>query len=56
MTPEEAAELSLEDVKKYIELEIPNAFSKGKKKASAKKKTTTKKKSTTKKKATSKKK
>jgi DNA topoisomerase-1 len=56
MTSEEAAELSLEDVKKYIELEIPNAFSKGKKKASAKKKTTTKKKSTTKKKATSKKK
>jgi len=56
MTSEEAAELTLEDVKKYIELEIPNAFSKGKKKASAKKKTTTKKKSTSKKKATSKKK
>lgn len=54
MTSEEAAELTLEDVKKYIELEIPNAFSKGKKKstkkkASAKKKTTKKKASTKKK-------
>ncbi|MEL7162467.1 MAG: topoisomerase C-terminal repeat-containing protein, partial [Bacteroidota bacterium] len=41
MTREEAAELSLEQVKKYVELEIPGAF---KTKAKAKKKTTTKKK------------
>ncbi|HKK75044.1 MAG TPA: type I DNA topoisomerase [Saprospiraceae bacterium] len=46
MTPEQAAELSLEDIKKYIEAEIPNAFAKAKK---GKKKTTKKKKSTTKK-------
>jgi DNA topoisomerase-1 len=44
MTKEEAAELTLEDVKKLVEAEIPGAFDKkkGKKKA-AKKKTTRKK-------------
>ncbi len=46
MTSEQARELTLEDVKKLIEAEIPNAF--GKKKAT-KKKTTSKKKSTSKK-------
>ncbi len=47
MTSEEAADLTLEDVKKYIESEIPDAFAKPKKKAAAKK--TTKKKTTKKK-------
>ncbi|MET0634915.1 MAG: type I DNA topoisomerase [Chitinophagaceae bacterium] len=37
-TPEEAAVLSLDDVKKMIEAEIPGAFSKKEKKAPAKKK------------------
>lgn len=46
MTAEQAAELSLEEIKKYIEADIPDAFAKAKK---SKKKTTTKKKSTTKK-------
>jgi DNA topoisomerase-1 len=46
MTAEQAAELSLEEVKKYIEAEIPDAFAKAKK---AKKKTASKKKSTAKK-------
>lgn len=47
MTPEQAAELSLEDVKKLIEAEIPDAFAKAKK--GSKKKSTKKKKPTTKK-------
>ena len=42
VTSEEAKDYTLEDVKKLIELEIPDAFAK-KKKAAAKKKTTTKK-------------
>ena len=42
VTSEEAKDYTLEDVKKLIELEIPDAFAK-KKKAPAKKKTTTKK-------------
>lgn len=46
MTQEEAAELSLEDVKKIIAAEIPNAFPDKKKKAAPKKKTATKKKAT----------
>lgn len=42
-TPEEAATLSLEDVKKMIEVEIPGAFAKKQKKPAAKKKAATKK-------------
>lgn len=38
MTSEEALELTLEDVKKYVEAEIPDAFKKPKRKAPAKKK------------------
>lgn len=38
MSSEEAAELTLEEVKKYIELEIPDAFAKSKKKKTATKK------------------
>lgn len=44
MTSEQAAELDLEAVKKLIEAEIPNAFTKKKRKAPAKKKTEPKKK------------
>lgn len=43
MSPEQAAELSLDEVKKYIEAEIPDAFKKTKKKSTKKKKSTTKK-------------
>jgi DNA topoisomerase-1 len=48
VTPEEAKEMTLEEVKKLIEAEIPGAF---KKKKAAKKKTTGKKKATAKKKS-----
>ena len=56
MTSEQAAELTLEDVKKFIEEEYPDAFKvkeKKKKKAPAKKKATAKKKAPAKKKAKS---
>ncbi|HPG12597.1 MAG TPA: type I DNA topoisomerase [Chitinophagaceae bacterium] len=53
-TPEEAAEFTLEDVKKFIEAEMPGAFAK-KEKALAKKKAAPKKKAATKKKAAKKK-
>ncbi|MEO0339757.1 MAG: DNA topoisomerase, partial [Bacteroidota bacterium] len=43
MTSEQAAELTLEQVKGYIEAEIPDAFAKAKKKKAAPKKKTTKK-------------
>jgi len=47
MTQEEAAQLTLEDVKQYIELEIPDAFAKkGTKKKTSTKKTSAKKSST----------
>ncbi len=49
-TPEEAAAFTLEDVKGFIEVEIPGAFSKKAKKAPAKKKAATKKKAVKKKK------
>ncbi len=62
-TPEEAAAFTLEDVKGFIEAEIPGAFAKKAKparpkggKAPAKKKATAKKKAAVKKKATPKKK
>ncbi|MEO5946554.1 MAG: type I DNA topoisomerase [Chitinophagaceae bacterium] len=48
-TPEEAAAFTLEDVKGFIEAEIPGAFAKKKKKAPAKKKAATKKKAAKKK-------
>jgi len=50
MTPEEAKELTLEDVKKIIEAEIPDAF--GKSKSKKKKSTDSKSKSNSKKKTT----
>ncbi len=57
ITPEEAAELNWEDVKKLIEAEYPTAFKKKtRKKAATKKKTTAKKKPAAKKKAAPKKK
>lgn len=56
ITPEEAKEYTLEEVKKIIEDEIPGAFTVKKKKAPAKKKATAKKKAPAKKKATAKKK
>ena len=49
-TPEEAAAFTLEDVKAFIEAEIPGAFAKKTKKAPAKKKAATKKKAAPKKK------
>ncbi|MBK6990760.1 MAG: type I DNA topoisomerase [Chitinophagaceae bacterium] len=49
-TPEEAAAFTLEDVKGFIEAEIPGAFAKKAKKATAKKKVATKKKAAPKKK------
>jgi len=54
-TPEEAAAFTLEDVKGFIEAEIPGAFAKKTKKAPAKKKAATKKKAAPKKKAAKKK-
>ncbi len=54
-TPEEAAAFTLEDVKGFIEAEIPGAFTKKTKKAPAKKKAATKKKAAPKKKAAKKK-
>jgi len=54
-TPEEAAAFTLEDVKGFIEAEIPGAFVKKAKKAPAKKKAVTKKKAAPKKKAAKKK-
>ncbi len=44
MTPEQAKELSLEDIIKMVEAEIPDAFKKKKKKSTGKKKSTAKKK------------
>jgi len=55
-TPEEAAAFTLEDVKGFIEAEIPGAFAKKAKKAPAKKKAATKRKDAPKKKAAKKKK
>ncbi|MBN8675190.1 MAG: hypothetical protein J0L56_13725, partial [Chitinophagales bacterium] len=49
-TAEEAAAFTLDDVKKFIELEIPGAFTKKTKKAPAKKKAAVKKKAAPKKK------
>jgi len=57
ITPEEAKEMTLEEVKALIEGEIPGAFATKKKKAAPKKKkAATKKKPAAKKKATAKKK